>query len=107
MPVKDQSELIKRFGELTKLKYAEQAKVTCHSDQTLKNLVDIKWLLGGMYLIYSAAVAKTMPNFLQDGLEKEAENVWKFAHKFIEIDPRKKVTFSHFRQSQRVRKAMS
>jgi len=44
----------KRFAELTRMKYADQAK----------------WYLNGFW----------------GAAEKEAENIWKFAHKFIELD---------------------
>jgi len=53
------ADLRTKLTELTRLKYADQAK----------------WFLNG---------------FWTEGAEPEAENIWKFAWKFIELDERKK-----------------
>jgi len=52
------------------------AEKTRFTELTRMPYVDqAKWFLNG---------------FWEDGLEKESENVWKFAQKFIELDPKKK-----------------
>jgi hypothetical protein len=49
----------KKFLELTRMKYVDQAK----------------WFLNG---------------FWTEGAQEEAENIWKYTHKFMELDKKKK-----------------